>query len=322
MPDEGMPGTVIVFGGSGFVGRNLIERLSQKVERVISVSLSGASVPGAAEAYGINELSRIGPLAADTAAINVAAHRYDAKRFDRAQSEIVLANARLAETLYEFCLDRGIKEVRAASSVAVYPAGLESLDDNVSVDLNRLPNPNETFYGWSKRWGEVLASLYAEKYGIATQSFRISNVYGPHDSIDMRNAHVLPAFVIRALEPGDTFEIKGEPDTERDFIFVSDVCDVFERSLQRHGVSDAVNLCTGTTTRLRTLAETILRLTGSDRPLVTSVAFVQGAKARRSTSERLEKDFGKTSFVDLESGLRQTIEWYRHALSDTITARP
>jgi len=306
---------VVVFGGSGFVGRNLISRLAGRVPRIISVSLTGAPVPGATESHAIGALAGIGALPAETIAVNVAAHRYDAKRFDRAQSEILLANAQLVETLYAFCLDRGITEVRAASSVAVYPEGLDLLDDAVDVDLNRLPNPNETFYGWSKRWAELLGQLYAQKYGIATLSFRISNVYGPLDSTDIGNAHVLPAFVMRALRPAPDFEIKGNPDVERDFIYVSDVCEIFETSFARRGETAALNLCTGQTTSLRELALTILRLTGEDRPLVTSAATVQGVAARRSPNRRLREAFGKNTFVSLEDGLRQTLDWYRHELT-------
>jgi nucleoside-diphosphate-sugar epimerase len=306
---------VVVFGGSGFVGRNLIARLAGRVPRIISVSLTGTPVPGAAESYAMGSLAGIKDLPAGTIAVNVAAHRYDAKRFDRAQSEILLANAQLTETLYAFCLDRGITEVRTASSVAVYPAGLDLLDDDVPVDLNRLPNPNETFYGWSKRWGEQLAQLYAAKYGIATLSFRISNVYGPLDSTDMGNAHVLPAFVMRALQPAPDFEIKGNPDVERDFVYVSDVCEVFESSFARRGETNALNLCTGQTTSLRELALTILRLAGEDRPLVATAAAVQGVAARRSPNRRLRETFGKNTFVSLEDGLRQTLDWYRHELT-------
>lgn len=307
-----MVDTAIIFGGSGFVGRNLIARLAPHVRRLISISRTGTRVPGAGEAYGIDALADIPPLASDTVVVNVAAHRYDAARFDHAQSEILLANAALIEHIYGFCLDRSIKEVRAASSVAVYPAEIDLLDDSVPVDLNRLPNANETFYGWSKRWGEVLARLYADKYGIATVSFRISSAYGPHDSTDIGNAHVLPAFIMRALQAGANFEIKGNPDVERDFIYVSDICEIFLASLAWRGQTEAMNLCTGRTTSLRDLATTIFKLVGDERPVVTSAAGVQSVGVRRSTNRRLREAFGKTTFVGLEEGLRQTLDWYRH----------
>ncbi len=113
----------------------------------------------------------------------------------------------------------------------------------------------------------MIADLHAERYGIHTISFRLSNPYGPHDSTDPRKAHVLPAFVMRALAPGERFEIKGNPLVERDFIYVGDVVDVFTRSLEMRETSDALNLCRGETTTLLDLARTILEVAGEDRPV-------------------------------------------------------
>ncbi len=112
----------------------------------------------------------------------------------------------------------------------------------------------------------MVADLHAERYGIHTISFRLSNPYGPHDSTDPRKAHVLPAFVMRALAPGERFTIKGNPLVERDFIYVGDVVDVFARSLAIRETSDALNLCRGETTTLLDLARTILEVAGRTGP--------------------------------------------------------
>jgi nucleoside-diphosphate-sugar epimerase len=204
--------------------------------------------------------------------------------------------------------------VRAASSVAVYPAGLAVMDDATSVDLNAAPNPNEAFYGWSKRWGEILAALHRDRYGISTVSFRLSNPFGPYDSTDLAHAHVLPAFVIRALTPADSFVIKGSPEVRRDFIYVADVCEVFEASLGWRETTTAMNLCTGHTNTLHELAETILRITGDKRPIVAADNAVQGVAARVSTNATVIRATGKIHFATLAEGLAPTIEWYADAL--------
>jgi nucleoside-diphosphate-sugar epimerase len=305
---------VVVFGASGFIGRNLVGHLAGKVGRIVAVSGRGAPISGAAESVGIDRLADISPLPADTIVVNLAAQRYDASRFEMAQSDILTANVDIANTVYRFCLERGLREVRAASSVAVYPAGLSVMDDAVPVDLNVSPNPNEAFYGWSKRWGEILAALHKDRYGISTVSFRLSNPFGPHDSTDLAHAHVLPAFVIRALTPADSFVIKGSPDVRRDFIYVRDVCDVFEASLAWRETTTAMNLCTGRTNTLYELAQTILQLTGDRRPIVAEDRNVQGVAARVSTNETVSRATGKTSFASLAEGLAPTLEWYADAL--------
>lgn len=312
LPLSSLPETVVVVGATGFVGRNLVAHLAGRVSRLIAVSPSGQAVPGATETARFDALEALS-VPVETVVVNVAAQRYDADKFEMAQSDLLTGNAEIANRLYRFCLTKGIREVRAASSVAVYPAACDPLDDAQAVDLNAPPNRNEAFYAWSKRWSEVIADLHAERYGIHTISFRLSNPYGPHDSTDPRKAHVLPAFVMRALAPGERFEIKGNPLVERDFIYVGDVVDVFARSLEMRETSDALNLCRGETTTLLDLAQTILEVAGEHRPVHTPDTATHGVLARRSTNRRLRERFGLSSFTGLADGLRPTIAWYREA---------
>ena len=315
LPLSALPETVVVVGASGFVGRNLVAHLAGRVPRLIAVSPSGQSVPGATEAARFDALEALS-VPADAIVVNVAAQRYDADNFETAQSDLLTSNAEIANRLYQFCLTKGIREVRAASSVAVYPAACDPLDDAQAVDLNAPPNRNEAFYAWSKRWSEVIADLHAERYGIHTISFRLSNPYGPHDSTDPRKAHVLPAFVMRALAPGERFEIKGNPLVERDFIYVGDVVDVFTRSLEMRETSDALNLCRGETTTLLDLARTILEVAGEKRPVHAPDTATHGVLARRTANQRLRRPFGMPTFTGLADGLRPTIAWYRQAYRD------
>jgi UDP-glucose 4-epimerase len=306
---------VVIFGATGFVGRNLVAWLSGKVARIVAVSRSGARVGGASECVPINQLDDIRPLPADAVVINLAAQRYDASRFDMAQSDILATNVEIADAIYRFCISRGLREVRAASSVAVYEAGLALLDDRRPIDLNTTPNPNEAFYAWSKRWGEIVAKLYQDRFGVSTISFRLSNPYGPHDSVDPGHAHVLPAFVMRALAPADSFVIKGSPRVERDFVYIDDVCETFEASLGWVGKTAALNLCAGRTTTLYELAETILAILGDQRPIVANDESLQGVAARRSTNAMVIEATGKSTFATLREGLIPTLAWYRDALA-------
>jgi len=306
---------IVVFGATGFVGRNLVRRLSAEGREVTAVSRSGAQVPEAARSLAMADLDALRPPE-DTVVCHVAAQRYEASAFEMAQSDILTANVELTNRVYAFCVRAGVKEVRLAGSVAVYEAGLPLMDDARPVDLNAPPYPNEAFYAWSKRWGEVAAGLYRDKYGISTVSFRLSNPYGPFDSTDVRAAHVLPAFVIRALGPGEVFVMRGDPYVERDFIFVDDVTDVFARSLAWRGRHEALNLCRGETTTLINLAREILSVAGSEKRVETETDFAPAAvRARRSSADRVRGAFGIERFTPLAEGLRRTVDWYREALN-------
>jgi UDP-glucose 4-epimerase len=309
-----LPQAVVVIGASGFVGRNLVDALAGRVSELIGVTGSTPAVPGCTRTVRLSELGSLPPLPEDTVVAHLGAYRYDASRFDLAQSHIIQANTEINSRIYHLCAERGLREVRMASSVAVYGADLAVMDDAVPVDLNAQPNANEAFYAWSKRWAEILAGLYRDRFGINSVVFRLSNPYGPHDSIDPNKAHVAPAFVMKALSANPVFEIRGDGMVQRDFVFVGDVVEALVRSLAWRGRHDVFNLCTGRTVTLIELAETVMRVAGVAKPICPGAPGAFGPASRASRGSRIKAATG-IKFTHLEDGMRPTVEWYRHALN-------
>jgi UDP-glucose 4-epimerase len=307
-----MSGAVLVFGASGFVGRNLVKRLTADGREVFAVNGSGTPVPGAKRTAALSAVSDFGALPTDIVACHVAAYRYDAGRFNLAQSDILLNNNDLNGRILHFCAERKITELRMASSVAVYEAGLSVMDDGRPVDLNASPFESEAFYAWSKRFAEISAGLYAKRFGVNAVIFRLSNPYGPHDSTNPSKAHVAPAFVMKALDANPVFPIRGDPNVQRDFTYVGDVVEVFSRSLAWRGRTETFNVCRGETSTLTELAETVMRVAGVAKPIEAGAPGAFGPAKRVSTSGRIRKELG-LSFRTLEDGMKPTIDWYRDA---------
>jgi nucleoside-diphosphate-sugar epimerase len=308
-----LPDAVVVFGASGFIGRNIVAALAGRVTALVGVTHRSGAVPGCTSVAAIDRLDAIPALPPETVVINAAAARYDARTFRDDQSAILTRNVEIANTVYRFSAVRKISEVRLASSVAVYPASSGVLSDDKPVDLNDWPHAGEAAYAWSKRWAEISAEVYRRQFGINTLIFRLSNPYGPYDSTDPAAAHVAPAFVMKALAPGDTFEILGNADAERDFVFAGDVAATFVASLSQRGRSDAYNVGFGTTAKIRELAQAALRAAGRDKKIVVSAAADPGVNARRVTVRRLRETFTLPPFADLDRGLSATTAWYRDA---------
>lgn len=312
------PEAVVLVGASGFIGRNIAAALQGRVETLIGVNRSGTPVPGCSQVVAMAELADMPALPPSTVIVNVAAFRYYASQFGSQQAEIVDANISLTNQVYAFAQTRGIREIRSASSSAVYPAAAAVLDDAIPVDLNLWPHEGEAAYAWSKRWGEIAAELWCRRSGINTISFRLTNPYGPFDSLDEQEAHVATAFIIRALGDDPAFAVRGDPDAERDFVFAGDVAAAFVASLALQGQTDAVNCASGLTTRISDLAQTAMRSAGRERPLITNPpppGANPGVKIRRATAVRLRQLLPELpAFRSLEVGMRETAAWYRDAL--------
>ncbi len=306
-----LPQTVIVVGASGFIGRNLVRRLKAEVARILPVSASASAVDGI-PGLRLGDLANV-EIGPDAALVDVAAYRYDAARFATAQAEILVRNVEIAGHVYELCARRGITEIRSASSIAVYPAAETEFDDGSPIDLNSEPHESESMYAWSKRIGEIYAGLFARHYDINTIAFRLTNPFGPYDSLDEAKAHVIPAFIIRALTGSGPFAIRGNPQASRDFIYVGDVCEVICRSLAVRGQRGQYNLGSGENVTIDQLAKTILRLVGREAEIVASGSTGSPVAERRCRNHRVRADFRIERFTSLEEGLVATIEWYRDA---------
>jgi len=313
-----LPEAVVLFGASGFIGRNIVDALRGKVALLVGVNASGRAVPGCHQTVTTAALGGVPALPSDVAVLNVAAFRYSASHFASQQAEILSVNVALIDAVYRFALDRGISELRVASSAAVYPADWAVQDDARPLDLNAWPHTGEAAYAWSKRWGEITAELWHRRAGINSINLRLTNPYGGHDTLNQAEAHVATAFVLRALSGAAEFEVRGDPDAERDFVFAGDVAASFVASLALRGVQASVNCAAGHTTKVIDLAQAAMRAAGTPRPLRTSPpppGTNAGVKVRRATGQRLRQLLPDLPpFRSLDEGMRLTMAWYRDAL--------
>jgi len=238
---------------------------------------------------------------ADTVVINVASYRM-MPHFATGQVEILLRNVDRLRSL-EFCVAR-IGEVRSASSIAVYHGDTGNFDD-ARPGPYRDPHPGELMYGWSKRITR-LRRLFAAKSGISTVAFRLTNLTG-RSTRGRKQAHVLPAFVIRALTSTGDFAVAGSRFLSR-LHLCQRRCEIFRRSLAWRGAAKPTIWAAGKYFRAH-LAESILHLTGTPRPIVCRARPPRG-RPSHCRNDRLKADF---DFRTLRPGRRieATIAWYR-----------
>jgi dTDP-glucose 4,6-dehydratase len=162
-------------------------------------------------------------------------------------------------------------------------------------------------YDEAKRFAEAMTMAYHRYHKLETRIVRIFNTYGPR--MRLRDGRVVPAFIGQAVR-GEPLTVFGEGKQTRSFCYVSDLIDGIYR-LSQSDYHEPVNIGNPTEFTIVEFAHLILKLTGSKSKLVNEPLPVDDPKQRRPDISRAKKLLGWEPKVDLETGLRRTIEFYR-----------
>jgi GDP-L-fucose synthase len=221
----------------------------------------------------------------------------------------VVMNAQMLEAAYT----AGVKKFLFISSSAAYPP---TGDRPVREEEMFQGDPYEIYYsvGWMKRYSEILCRIYAQKIKnpMPTVVVRPSNIYGPYAKFDFQTAHMQHALIRRVVERQNPIEVWGTGDDVRDFIYIDDLTDGMLVAFEKTEGYIAVNIASGQGYSVKEVLRTILDVDGysgaearfdSSKPTTIPIRLVDTSYAQRM--------LGFQCKISLREGIRRTIEWYR-----------
>jgi UDP-glucose 4-epimerase len=194
--------------------------------------------------------------------------------------------------------------VVVASSSSVYGANPELPKHEGLVTRPKSP------YAASKLATEAYALAYADVYELDVLAFRFFNVYGPLQLPNHAYAAVVPRFLSAALS-GQPLPVHGDGLQTRDFTYVADVTRVLAEAAANRVASDLpVNLAFGSRTSLLELAATIEKLLNRELKLEHLDPRVGDVRDTQAGNTRLRSLFPGVEAVPLEQGVAETIAWF------------
>ncbi|HEY5218272.1 MAG TPA: GDP-L-fucose synthase [Gemmatimonadaceae bacterium] len=180
--------------------------------------------------------------------------------------------------------------------------------------LTGLLEPTNAPYAIAKIAGISLCQSYNRQYGTNYISVMPTNLYGPGDSFDLHNSHVLPALLRRidgAKQNNDaSVKIWGTGTPRREFLHVDDMAGACVHLMEHYDSSEIINVGCGDDISIGDLARTIQRLVGYEGTLEFDTSKPDGTPLRRLDISRLAAT-GWAPKINLEDGLRDTYSWYR-----------
>lgn len=304
--------TVLVTGGAGFVGSNLVGRVARSGGNVIvlddlcSGSLDNIDadieyefVQGSVtNAELVNDLVKRADYIAHMAARNIVVSTQN-PRDDYAVNIGGTLNVLMAAR------EHRVERIVYSSSASVYgnPRIIPILEDERPLTFSP--------YAVSKLAGENYCYAFYETYGLPVTSVRYSNIYGPKQSPTNPYCGVIAKF-LDTISRGRQPSVHGDGQQTRDFTYVDDAVDATLIALLSPKSEGSVyNIGTGIETKVVELVNILARLLGREvTPEHIDRRDIDNIRRRVVSIERIRTHLRWQPTVTLEEGLRRTVDWF------------
>jgi len=302
---------VLVTGGAGFIGSNLVRALLARGERVrvldnFSTGLR-ANLADIADDVELVEgdLRSYERVHAAVRGVELVFHQGALPSVPRSVHDPLTTTAVNIEGTLNVLLaarDEGVRRVVNASSSSVYGNG-----GSLPRTEDQAPQPISP-YAVAKLAAECFCASFSRVYAIETVSLRYFNVFGPHQDPNSEYAAVVPRF-IRTIADGRPIIVYGDGAQSRDFTYVENVIEANLLAADAAGASgEVLNVATGSSETVNALADTIGRVLGKPVERVFEPRREGDVFASCADVSRAREVIGFVPHVGLEEGLRRTIE--------------
>ena len=302
---------VVVTGGAGFIGSNLAEELLKKHEVTVIDNLSTGRIENLDQIMNrINfiegSITDLDLLKEAFSGSDTVFHQAAIPSVQRSVDNPIASNEANVEGTLKVLVaarDCGVRKVVYASSSSAY-GDTPTLPKHEDMK----PNPMSP-YAISKLAGEYYCRVFSEVYGLKTASLRYFNVYGPRQNPESQYAAVIPRFITRVLANSPPV-IYGDGKQTRDFTFVKDVvkANILAMESPAQGV---FNIACAKRVSLNELAGKIMKITGIRIDPIYEEPRQGDVRDSLADITEARRELGYEPDFDLDSGLEETIKWFR-----------
>lgn len=302
---------VLVTGGTGLIGRPLVEMLVEQGAHVTVVSLDDPSraQPGVAfKRVDLREFSAcMDACQHQEIVFQLAGVKGSPAMTAKRPASFFVPTLTFSINMMEAARRCHVERFLFTSSVGVYSPAEVFYEDDV---WKTFPSPNDRFAGWAKRMGELQAEAYKIEYGWDKISIvRPANVYGPYDNFDPENAMVIPSLIKRVLDGENPLTVWGDGSPIRDFIHARDVARGMMLAVEK-GINEPINLGSGTGFSIRHIAEIVCaNVPGKEVKLAWDTTKPKG-DAKRLMDMTRAQSYGFNTQISIEDGIKETMAWY------------
>lgn len=295
---------VIVTGGNGFLGCHLMRQLHE---------LGYSPYPASSKAYDLRNPDHIDALFRHTGkpdvifhlAANVGGIGYNLAN----PGSIFYDNAMMTTQLIHKAMVAEVGKFIMVGTVCSYPAH-NPIPTREHHLWEGYPEESNGAYGVAKRIALTQLQSYHAQYGLNYAYPILSNLYGPGDKFDDAKSHVIPALIKRFTSNEEAITVWGDGSPTRDFLYVEDAARALVACTEAE-CREPLNIASGIETSIKQLVQLLTRITGYTGKVEFDKSKPNGQLRRGYDNYRARTALDWQPVVDIETGLRKTVEWWQ-----------
>jgi GDP-L-fucose synthase len=305
---------IVVTGGAGFLGRQVIAQLV-----AAGASEGNISVPRSRD-RDLRQLDHCQEVVkGQDIIIHLAAHVGGIGLNREKPAELFYDNLMMGTQLIHSAHEAGVEKFVCVGTICAYPK-FTPVPFQEDALWDGYPEETNAPYGIAKKALLVQLQAYRQQYGFNGVYLLPVNLYGPEDNFNPSSSHVIPALIRKvheAQEQGQTqLPVWGDGSPTREFLYSTDAARGIVMATQDYDDPDPVNLGTHEEISIRDLVETICELMEFQGEIVWETDKPNGQPRRCLDTQRAKERFGFVAQTGFREGLQQTIAWYRQHAAD------
>jgi len=172
----------------------------------------------------------------------------------------------------------------------------------------------DTYFGvgWTKVYLEKMCEFFSRISQTKYTAIRHSNIYGPYDKYDLEHSHVLGATITKVMNAEDKIVVWGNGSESRDLLYVSDLVDFVEIILKNQKTPfELINVGLGSAVSIANLAQKIIDISGKKIKIEFDTSKPTIKFSLSLNLDKAKRVYNWKPSITLEEGLKKTINWYR-----------
>tara|TARA_Y100000590_G_C15676708_1_gene998321 strand:+ start:165 stop:1100 length:936 start_codon:yes stop_codon:yes gene_type:complete len=301
---------ILILGSSGFLGKNLYKELiDSNFKKSQIIQLDGKAEVDILDFEKFNKyIKKIKPDVVFNCSSFVGGIAYGYKY----PAKILNDNTQMIINIFKSCLQNEVGQLINPISNCAYPGDLTVYKE--SDFWNGKPHESVFNYGLTRRLIVALSESYYQEYEFSSCNLVLSNMYGPNDHFDEERSHALGAFIKKIndakINNKKTVNIWGTGSPIREWLYVKDGAKAMIKAMELEKGSYFLNIGVNKGISIKELAEKIADLMNWKGEFEYDTEKPDGALEKRVDGTNSYTQLKWKPEVSLDSGLKETIDWY------------